>query len=457
MTGLRHAAALGVALMLTACGGGDGSGDSPRGDDGGACSDTALKTFVRDTTYDRYLFPDLLPASVDVGAYDDPQSLLDAMTAEARALGYDRGFSYVTTITADDARFQGENAGFGFRLKGTQSPLYLSEVFETAPAGGVFDRGTELLEIDDGSGFRTIDEWLAIDPTLDAAFGPSDVGVERSFRYRLAGEDTVREVTLAKSEYTLDPVSDIDGTALLALTGTAGVGYLNLRSFVSTADADLRSAFGSFRDAGVSDFIIDLRYNGGGLISVAETLQDLLARPFVGEPSYALVTSDELLDDYVPFSNESSAVTPLRIAFITTGGTASASELTINTMAPYVEVAIIGANTYGKPVGQSALDLDACDLRLRLVTFRTVNAAGTGNYYDGLASTLVNACAAGDDLSHAMSDPLETSTAAALDWLGTGVCPSGTLAGSDIGKSFGSASLPSVEHRAQAEWGPGVR
>jgi carboxyl-terminal processing protease len=60
--------------------------------------------------------------------------------------------------------------------------------------------------------------------------------------------------------------------------------------------------------------------------------------------------------------------------------------MVINSMDPYRQVAIIGTDTFGKPVGQDAFDLSGCDTRLRLVTFRTVNALERGDYYNGLAS-----------------------------------------------------------------------
>lgn len=413
-----------LAGLLSACGGGSGGGDSAA-----SCSVAEVNRFVRDRTYADYLFQDLLPASVDPLAYADPQALLDAMTAEARALGYDRGFSYVTSITADNARFQGQNAGFGFRLALTADErLLLPEVFETAPAATVFARGTEIVEIDDGNGYRTISEWLLIDPTLDAAFGPAEAGVSRGFRYRLAGDSTLRETQLTKAEYSLDPISNIDGVAVLQGPAGEPVGYLNLRSFVSTADSELRSAFASFGDQGIQQFIVDLRYNGGGLVSIAELLQNLLGEALAGQNAYTSIFKDEQAEPFTRFTLQSQSVTPLRIAFITTAGSASASELVINTMNPYLQIAIVGANTYGKPVGQSAIDDSGCDLRLRLVTFRTVNAEYNGDYYDGLASSVDQACAADDDLARSMADPLESSTAAALDWLDSGSCSGQTLA-----------------------------
>src|SRR5690606_4025592 len=83
------------------------------------------------------------------------------------------------------------------------------------------------------------------------------------------------------------------------------------------------------------------------------------------------------------FQPRPESVMPVRIAFITTGASASASEMTINSMDPWTEVAIVGSDTFGKPVGQSAFDQTGCDTRLRLVTFRTVNALERGDYYTG--------------------------------------------------------------------------
>jgi hypothetical protein len=243
---------------------------------------------------------------------------------------------------------------------------------------------------------------------------------------RLSRDGATREVGMTKRSVTIDPVSDIYGTRVLPLGGTAGVGYLNLRTFTSTADPQLRDAFARFRALGLDDFILDLRYNGGGLVSTAELLADLLGG--------ARSSSDvQLRLEHSPlrvsenrtrrFQPQAQSVRPVRIAFLTTDATASASEITVNSMAPWVEVAIVGSDTLGKPVGQLAFDLGAgCDDRLRLVSFRTVNALGQGDYYDGLAETLTFACAATETLDRPLGDEGEGLVAAALAWLQTGAC-----------------------------------
>ena len=94
------------------------------------------------------------------------------------------------------------------------------------------------------------------------------------------------------------------------------------------------------------------------------------------------------------FAPQPKSIAPTRVAFIGTGGTASASELVINAMIPYLHSAagLIGTNTYGKPVGQIGLDRAACDDRLRVVALSTQNAARQGAYYDGLAGTVEASC-----------------------------------------------------------------
>ena len=117
-------------------------------------------------------------------------------------------------------------------------------------------------------------------------------------------------------------------------------------------------------------------------------------------------------------------------------------------MAPWVEVAIVGEDTLGKPVGQLAFDLRGCDVRLRLVAFRTVNALDRGDYYDGLAETLRFACAAIDTLDRPLGDATEGLTAAALEWLRTGACAAVMV---DPAARSKSAAAPSSERIAPAQ------
>jgi len=417
-----------VALVLLGACSSDGrDGDGGDGSLPTACTETERKQFTLDVARDWYLFPELLPPAVNLDEFEDAGQLLDHLTATAREQRKDRYFSYLTTPAEEDALFgAGQFNGFGFRTRTDPGDRpFVTEVFESAPAAEAgLRRGDEIVAVDAGDGFVAVAELLADGSTLSDALGPAEVGIRRGLRLLNGG--VTREVVMTKRTVAIDPVSDAYGWAVLPLAGTSGVGYLNLRTYVGTADAQLREVFGQFRARGLDYFIVDLRYNGGGLVSTAEILGDLLG----GARSSADVQLRILHNERRSAENRTrrfqpvtQSVRPVRIAFLTTGATASASEINVNSMAPWVEVAIVGEDTLGKPVGQLAFDLRGCDVRLRLVAFQTVNALDRGDYYDGLAETLPFACAAIDTLDHPLGDATEGMTAAALEWLRTGACP----------------------------------
>ena len=101
---------------------------------------------------------------------------------------------------------------------------------------------------------------------------------------------------------------------------------------------------------------------------------------------------------------------------ITTGGSASASELIINSLRPFMNVTVVGDRTFGKPVGQYGFDF--CDKTLFPVAFATENALAQADYFDGIPAD----CAAADDLDHQIADPGEGSLAEALYYLRRGRC-----------------------------------
>jgi hypothetical protein len=85
-------------------------------------------------------------------------------------------------------------------------------------------------------------------------------------------------------------------------------------------------------------------------------------------------------------------------------------------------MALIGGNTYGKPVGQVALDRPECDDRLRAIAFKVENANHQGEYFTGLAKVVPRTCQASDDISHQLGDPNEAMVRTALDFLAGRSC-----------------------------------
>ena len=458
---LRTLAGAALLVVLAGCGGGGGGKND--GPSATACTEGARKQFVLDVAREWYLFDDLLPASVNPADFVDAESLLDHLTATARAQGKDRYFSYLTTPAAENSLLgAGQFIGFGLRTRTdpVNRPMIL-EVFEGGPAADAgIERGDEIVAVDSGSGYVAVSELLADGTTtISDVLGPAQTGLRRGLR--LLRDGATREASIVKRTVTIDPIADSYGARVFPQTGTAGVGYLNLRTYIATADAQLRTAFAQFRALGIHDFIIDLRYNGGGLVSTAQLMNDLLGggRAASDVQFEVVYNSRKAHRDIYHFSPTEQSVQPVRIAFLTTGGTASASEMNVNSMIPWVEVAIVGANTFGKPVGQDGFDLSSCQDRLRLVTFKTVNAAGNGDYYGGLADSVSFACAADDTVAEPLGSASEGMVAAGLAWLGTGACPSPmtvAMAREKAGPG-GESTYPMPRHPSAAQWWlPGV-
>jgi len=231
-------------------------------------------------------------------------------------------------------------------------------------------------------------------------------------------------VVITKDIVTIDPVPQ---SRIIDAGGGRMVGYLELATFVSTADPALDTVFEQFNAAGVNDVIIDLRYNGGGLVSTAELLGDF----FGGDVAENLIFSktnfnaDRAADynDIEFFDRLANSVSLSRLVVIATRGTASASELVTNGMEPHVEVAIVGDRTFGKPVGQVGFEF--CEKILRPTAFQTVNADDFGDYFDGLPVD----CAAADDLNVPVGADNDPNMIAALAYLDTGACPVAAVPG----------------------------
>lgn len=441
----RFATALSLIAILSACGGGKKSGggsDTPPPTGvtppppssppitGNGCSVRERQDWAAAQLDEWYLFPETLPAN-RTPTQSTVSDYVDALTATARSQGRDRYFTYLTSIAQENAFYSsGSSAGFGIRLSldSAQRRVFVAEAYEGAPAlAAGIDRGTEILAIGNSTGsLRTVGEIIAAEGSAGVtnALGPSTAGTTRLLR--ITDTKGVREVSVAKADYELTPVSSRYGAKIIE-DGGRRVGYVNLRTFISTADPALRSAFAQFKAAGINEIVVDLRYNGGGLVSIANLMGDLMGgnRSTTEVFSYTAFRPEKASQNSTRFfSPQPQSVAPTRIAFIGTGSSASASELVINSFVPYLRerAALIGTNTYGKPVGQIALDRAQCDDRLRVVAFATQNAARQGDYFSGLARTVNASCQATDDLQRPLGDPAEASTRQALDFLAGRSC-----------------------------------
>ena len=386
------------------------------------CTLDHQKQAVADLMQEWYLFNDEVEqqqayANLDLSQFATPEALLASLLY--RPERFDRNFSFITTPQVDQQFFgAGQFVGFGFGSKFADSPmntdLRLAQIIAGSPAQAAgLARGQRIVTIDG----RTIAEIVQAEG-LGAALGPNDIGVMRSFRMRRPDASEF-DVDITKAVITLDPLPQ----ATTITAGTTSVGYLDFRTFVSTADDELRQAFAQFQADNVTALIVDLRYNGGGLVSTARLLTNLIGG-FIADGQVQAQSlhnsAKSARNQTTVFETQASSLTLLNtVVFITTGSSASASELVINALEPHTVVGLVGAKTFGKPVAQGAFSYCSGQYLLRPVVFETVNSLGAGQFYDGLPVD----CPAADELERAIGDPLEASLASALGLVETGSCP----------------------------------
>ncbi len=413
---MRKITVLILSAMLVAGCGGSGDGNDPFGEPT-ACSNDGQKQFVLDALYDWYLWNDMLPANINIANYATPEELVIEVTetyGPQDALGnpIDR-WSYVGSLEADQQFFgEGQYEGFGFSWREEGGEMRMTGVFAGSPADTAgIARGQTVLTLN-GRTYASI----VANEGIGAFF---DDNMTVAFEM-LRLDTTTFTADVTKAIVTITPVPQWRTIDLGP--GVAPAGYMEFRTFVSTADPVFDQVFAEFIAAGVRDVIIDLRYNGGGLVSTAELLGDYLG----GFANDGLVfTNTEFnadrsaqYDESSYFSQLGNSLDTMRLIVIASRSTASASELVTNALIPYADVWIVGANTYGKPVGQVGIDF-CTDRILRPTAFRTTNAFGDGDYFDGLPVD----CTAADVLEIPVGDDTDPNIVAATSIAATGACP----------------------------------
>ena len=372
------------------------------------CSVSSQNLYVRDVLNSYYYWYQNLPSNVSPTSFNTPEAYLDAV----RFRPIDNTYSYITSAASNEAFYSDSQfIGYGLSTQTSSTDLRVLQVFDASPAlAAGLERGDRITQVNGQSVAAMVSAG-----TIGGAFGAAEIGVasdivfEKPSGARLTARMIKRLVTIPT--VSLTRVVEVDGRK---------VGYLFFRNFVRPSEAALNDAFAALKAAGATELVLDLRYNGGGLVDIAVHLSSLIGGVRTnGQVLLNYVHNDRVgptLNKTTRFTNPDQALNLSRLVVITTRGSASASELVINSLRPYMPVAVIGDTTYGKPVGQYGFTF--CEKVLAPVSFSIKNANNEGDYFDGIAPT----CVAADDSTHQLGDPAEGSFAEALTYLRTGGC-----------------------------------
>lgn len=376
-------------------------------------------------------------------------SYLDASESEGALAGVPKGRSLV------DMDGEANDIGLlvgAYGSSNTNYTVYVQVVFDGSPAAKAgLKRGDRITTINGtgiGSNFNAEYELI-----YNAFYGTGTSTVALK-GYRQDGASF--SVSLSRSAYQ---PSVVLADSVYRYAGH-NIGYLAFYQFNSLADAkaDLDLVFDRFSGDGVDQLIVDLRYNGGGYVATAEYLCNLIAPASAnGKTMYserfnetmqagdiAILKNQQVegsrltYADYdysleantFPFEKTRGPSAISSVVFIVTGNTASASELLINALKPYVTVKLVGTTTYGKPVGFFPIKIG--DYEIYYSMFETANAENAGGYYGGMETDYEEL----DDPRYDFGDLGESSLAAAYAYL-----TRGSFTASTVSRSSASAEV----------------
>ena len=364
---------------------------------------------LRDTTFrimqEWYLWNEEMP-DVDPEDYASADDLLQALKYRLDK------WSYITEEEEyDDFFTRGEYEGYGFGWnQDEEGKLRVTLVYQDSPFGraGV-GRGWIINRV---NGQQT---------TKDTNINSLIPEATNTFEFINAAGETVTE-TLTKSKININTVLHHE----VIDVGNKKVGYLVFNSFLQTSADELKPVFEEFQQAGIDDLILDLRYNGGGRVSVAEyiagniigqrgTDRTFLQYAYNNNIQAAIDADLEAKEDITTkFQTPDFPLDLDQLVVIASGRTASASELLINGLRPFMDVLIVGENTHGKPVGSFAFRYGG--YAISPISFKVINDNGEGEYFGGFP---VDAAVA-DDITRSFGDPEEARLKEALNFVKTG-------------------------------------
>lgn len=342
--------------------------------------------------------------------FSSPEELFEALV-----YSQDR-FSFLSDdYEGLEDRFNGVSGSTGMKyglgkIEGTNNVFgYLQYILPgTSAEKAGLSRGTVFTEINGQK--LTVNNYRTL---LEASPMTINIGKIEDGKIHMT-EDTA---TLTDDAYTANPVYI---SKVLEIENKK-IGYLMYNSFIGNFDDELNAAFGKFKSEGVSELVLDLRYNGGGSVTSAVDLASMITGQYEGQVFMKERWNDKYqehfessdperlinrFDSQIRTGEKINSLNLSKVYVLTTGATASASELVINGLTPYIDVVQVGTNTTGK--FQASVTLyDSPDFSkknindnhtyaIQPLVFKSINVQGRSDYIDGLTPDIEYAENLGD-------------------------------------------------------------
>jgi carboxyl-terminal processing protease len=396
--------ALALPVFLAACGGGD--------EPAGSCSVAEEQSFLSSYFDDNYFWYRLSPKP-SPASFATSEAYFDALlyrggdpipNGGGATWPSDRYSGFQSTESFNRFFGDGQTLSYGLAVAGLEvknqpnAPLYVRYLEPESPAAraGIL-RGEQIVSLNGRTSAELIaarngeGDFSALTP--NAAGDTLDVVLRNA-----AGQD--RSVRLRATTFNLKPVQN--GQVVLSQNGQR-IGYVFIKDMISQVGSPLASVMTGFRSQGITQLVLDLRYNGGGLVSMGATVASYGAgNRGSGQVYTSLLYNDKQSrnNETFNFSNPGAWNGFSKVYVLAGERTCSASEQVINGLRGVgVDAVLIGDVTCGKPVGFLPRD-NACGTTYSIVNFEGVNARNQGRYFNGLTPT----CAVAEDFSQPIGD-----------------------------------------------------
>ncbi len=358
------------------------------------------KMFLHNLFLNEYLWYDQVNPNIDYTFFDSPNTMIDTL----RITPPDKWSFSMTEQEYEDFSNQ-KTVGFGFGYTPNFTVFF---VRINAPAYKKILRGDKILEINH-------------QPVTQGLISTASQNINSITTFTLLRNGSQIKLDIISRPYTFNV-----SLGNIIIQDSTKIGYLRYDSFTESSISELETIFTTFKTENITELIIDLRYNGGGSIATASALLDNITNAYPEQRQVYLDwnTQNKNKNDVYRFESidlqDGNELNMKRVIFLVTQSSASASELTISALIPYLgstNIVTVGTNTHGKPVGMSGRTYG--NNYYFLVNFFVRNNINDRTSFDGIDPT----CIANDDLSHLRGDENETMLSVALFYIKNNTCP----------------------------------
>jgi hypothetical protein len=362
-------------------------------------TNTDINTWIHEEMSTYYLWPEKMPAITKTNTSSNPMdyfySILNNYPTTDRFSWIDSSSTNLINNNNGFKKILGISVNFFSDDTEANNAMVIAYVLKGSPAEkSGLKRGDLILSVDDKAVTSSNYISLLQNQTLKL-----DLGAYNNKVFSSIGKTvTVTKVELQTNPILQDTVINWAGKKVGYFAYSQFIGYVKDPNTGKEYNFDdsLRAVFGRFKEKGVNELVIDLRYNGGGYISSSDLLTNLIVKDLaskVGKVMNKRQYNDALTKEIIRQNGEADLITNFkmesnnigslnRVFVLTSTGTASASELIINNLKPFMTVILIGEHTYGKNVGSFPITDDAkrWNYGLQPITLKILNSLGQSDY-----------------------------------------------------------------------------